>query len=86
MSEVMKRDGDLKLGPLSPRAALVLEMTRTERLFEIYESAADAVRSFTRFTPQAMCYQPYGTTNTPATAGQQAATANLGDPGENAAA
>lgn len=58
MSEVMKRDGDLKLCTLSPQAAVVLELTRTERLFEIYESAVDAVRSFTSFMPAALKNQP----------------------------
>ncbi len=54
MARVMKRDGDLKLAALSPQAAVVLELTRTDRLFEIYETAADAVRSFTSFLPNAM--------------------------------
>lgn len=60
MSEVMKRDGDLKLAALSPHAAVILELTRTDRLFEIYETAADAVRSFSRFIPAAMRHQPFG--------------------------
>jgi anti-sigma B factor antagonist len=59
MSEVMKRDGDLKLASLSPEAAVMLELTRTDRLFEIYQTAADAVRSFTRFMPYAMRNQPF---------------------------
>jgi anti-anti-sigma factor len=60
MSEIMKRDGDLKLAALSPHAAVILELTRTDRLFEIYETAADAVRSFSRFVPAAMRHQPFG--------------------------
>ena len=54
MSEAHKRDGDLKLASLSPQAAVVLELTRTERLFEIYDSSTDAVRSFSGFLPNAM--------------------------------
>lgn len=54
MGEVMKRDGDLKLAALSPQAATILEITRTDRLFEIYETSTDAVRSFTYFLPNAM--------------------------------
>jgi anti-sigma B factor antagonist len=54
MSEAMKRDGDLKLAAVSPQAATVLELTRTDRLFEIYETSTDAVRSFTCFLPNAM--------------------------------
>lgn len=51
LAEVMKRDGDLKLAALSPQAAVVLELTRTDRLFEIYDSSSDAVLSFSRFLP-----------------------------------
>src|SRR5690242_21727008 len=54
VSEVMKRDGDLKLASLSPQAAMVLELTRTDRLFEIYESSTDAARSFSGVLPNAM--------------------------------
>ncbi len=57
MSEAHKRDGDLKLAALSPQAAVMLELTRTERLFEIYETSADAVRSFSGFLPDAMRQQ-----------------------------
>jgi anti-sigma B factor antagonist len=60
MSQVMKRDGDLKLAAISPEAAVILELTRTDRLFEIYNTAADAVRSFSRFIPAAMRHQPFG--------------------------
>ena len=54
VGEVMKRDGDLKLASLSPEAGVVLELTRTDRLFEIYESSTDAARSFSHFLPNAM--------------------------------
>lgn len=57
MSEVHKRDGDIKLATLSAQAAVVLELTRTERLFEIYETSTDAVRSFSGFLPNAMRQQ-----------------------------
>jgi anti-anti-sigma factor len=57
MSEAHKRDGDLKLACLSAQAAIVLELTRTERLFEIYETSADAARSFSGFLPNAMRQQ-----------------------------
>src|SRR5689334_23228968 len=57
MSEAHKRDGDLKLSALSPQAAVVLELTRTERLFEIYENSTDAVRSFSGFLPNAIRQQ-----------------------------
>src|SRR5438093_3556796 len=54
MSEAMKRDGDLKLAAISPQAMIILELTRTDRLFEIYETSTDAARSFTYFLPNAM--------------------------------
>ncbi len=54
MAVSMKRDGDLKLAAVSPQAAAILELTRTDRLFEIYETCTDAVRSFTYFLPNAM--------------------------------
>jgi anti-sigma B factor antagonist len=57
MSEAHKRDGDLKLASVSPAAGLVLELTRTERLFEIYDTSTDAVRSFSGFLPNAMKQQ-----------------------------
>jgi anti-sigma B factor antagonist len=57
MSEAHKRDGDLKLASPSDQAWVVLELTRTERLFEIYETPVDAVRSFSGFLPNAMRQQ-----------------------------
>ncbi len=54
LSRVLRNDGDIKLAALSPQIAVVLEMTRTERLFEIYETSSDAVLSFSRFLPAAM--------------------------------
>ena len=57
MSEAHKRDGDLKLASLSAQANVVLELTRTERLFEVYETSTDAVRSFSGFLPNAMRQQ-----------------------------
>ncbi len=54
MTEASRRDGDLKLAALSPQAAVVLELTRTDRLFEIYETPTDAVKSFSSFLPNAV--------------------------------
>lgn len=54
MAEASSRDGDLKLASLSPQACVVLELTRTDRLFEIYETATDAVKSFSSFLPNAV--------------------------------
>lgn len=54
LAQVMQRDGDVKLAALSPQMAVILEMTRTDRLFEIYDSSSDAVLSFSRFLPAAL--------------------------------
>lgn len=58
MNQAMRRDGDLKLAALSPQAAVVLDLTRTSRLFEIYENSTDAARSFSCFLPNTMRRQP----------------------------
>jgi anti-anti-sigma factor len=54
MSMAMRKDGDLKLASLSDHAAVVLELTRTDRLFEIYETSTDAARSYSSFLPNTM--------------------------------
>jgi anti-anti-sigma factor len=53
MEEAMKRNGDLKLAAISPQVAVILELTRVDRLFEIFENPSDAVESFHRFPVQA---------------------------------
>jgi len=54
MRQAMKHDGDVKLASLSPQAAVVLELTRTGRLFEIYENSTSAAKSFSCFLPNAL--------------------------------
>jgi anti-sigma B factor antagonist len=51
--EAMKRNGDVKLAAISPPIAVVLELTRVDRLFEIFETTSDAVESFHRYPVQA---------------------------------
>lgn len=46
MEQAMKRDGDLKLAAVSPEVAIILELMRVDRLFETFETSAEAVRSF----------------------------------------
>ena len=46
MQEAMKRDGDLKLAAVSPAAATIMELMRVDRLFEVFETADQATRSF----------------------------------------
>lgn len=53
MEQAMKRNGDLKLAAVPPASAVILELTRVDRLFEIFETVAEAVNSFYRFSPPA---------------------------------
>jgi anti-sigma B factor antagonist len=50
--EVMKRNGDLKLAAVPPGPAVILELTKVDRLFEIFETSSEAVESFHRFPVQ----------------------------------
>jgi anti-sigma B factor antagonist len=45
-----KRNGDLKLAAVPVEIAAILEWTKVGRLFEIFESSSDAVRSFDQKT------------------------------------
>jgi anti-sigma B factor antagonist len=58
MEEVMKRNGDLKLAAVSAGPKAVLEFTGIDLLFEIYESASEAVQSFHRIPAQAFQQVP----------------------------
>ena|SRR6478609_2363268 len=53
MEQAMKRNGDLKLAAVPPASAVILELTRVDRLFEIFETVAEAVDSFYRYFPPA---------------------------------
>ena len=46
LEEAMKRDGDLKLADVSKEAQVILEVMRVDRVFEIFMTAEEAVRSF----------------------------------------
>lgn len=48
LEEAMKRDGDVKLAAVSSSARETLEVTRVDRLFEIYDTETEAVNSFFR--------------------------------------
>jgi anti-sigma B factor antagonist len=53
LQQAIKRDGDLKLCSIAPEVAVILELTRVDRLFEMFENVADAVESFDGFPVQA---------------------------------
>jgi anti-sigma B factor antagonist len=46
LEEAMKRDGDLKLCAVSPQSEVILEFMRVDRVFEVFVTSEDAVRSF----------------------------------------
>ncbi len=46
LEEALKRDGDLKLAALSPEAEVILELMRVARVFEVFSTSEEAVRSF----------------------------------------
>jgi anti-sigma B factor antagonist len=48
LEEAMKRNGDVKLSAIPAGARALLEVTGVDRLFEIFETNADAVESFRR--------------------------------------
>jgi anti-sigma B factor antagonist len=50
MGEAMKRDGDVKLASLSPASAAILELMRVDRLFEVFDTSEEAIRSFQAVT------------------------------------
>jgi anti-sigma B factor antagonist len=49
MEEAMKRNGDLKLAAIAPGPAVVLELTKVDGIFEIFDNASDAAESFHQF-------------------------------------
>ncbi|MGA8540292.1 MAG: STAS domain-containing protein [Terriglobales bacterium] len=51
LQEAMKHDGDLKLAAVSPASAMILEMMRVDRLFEVFETPEQAAQSFNAPTP-----------------------------------
>src|ERR1700722_13351196 len=63
LEQAMKRDGDLKLAAISSASAVILELMRVDRLFEVFQTSEEAVRSFQVFaTPASAQTQPwYGT-------------------------
>jgi anti-anti-sigma factor len=63
VEECMKRDGDLKLASVSSESRVMLELMRVDRVFEIFESSEEAVRSFNVLPVEAVVqddpwYQP----------------------------
>lgn|SRR5215471_13346796 len=49
LEQAMKRDGDLKLAAVSAELAVILELMRVDRLFEVFDTTDAAVQSFHAF-------------------------------------
>ena len=49
LEEAMKRNGDVKLAAVPARVEAVLDLTGMSRLFEIFDTAAEAENSFHQF-------------------------------------
>lgn len=54
LEEAMKRDGDLKLSAVSPESEVILEFLRVDRVFEVFPTSEDAVRSFSAIPAEAV--------------------------------
>jgi anti-sigma B factor antagonist len=50
LEEAIKRNGDVKLAAVPAGARLVLKLTGVDRLFEIFDTSAEAVSSFRRLS------------------------------------
>lgn len=48
LEEAMKRNGDVKLAAIPAGATAILELSGIDRLFEVYDTNAEAVNSFSR--------------------------------------
>jgi anti-sigma B factor antagonist len=53
MREAMMHDGDIRMAGVLPKAAVIFELTRIGRLFEMYENSTAAAKSFSSFLPNA---------------------------------
>jgi anti-anti-sigma regulatory factor len=49
LEEAIKRNGDVKLSEVPAAARAVLDLTGVNRLFEVFDTNADALSSFHRF-------------------------------------
>jgi anti-anti-sigma factor len=52
LEEAMKRNGDVKLAAIPPGAATSLELAKVDHLFEVFDSTAAAVNSFSELPAQ----------------------------------
>jgi anti-sigma B factor antagonist len=48
----VKLNGDLRLAEVMPKVAMMLELTRADKVFKIYPAVTDAISSFETHHPQ----------------------------------
>jgi anti-sigma B factor antagonist len=66
LSAIVRKGGELKLAALSPQAAVILEMSRVSRFFEMFATVEDAIASFDVFVPGSTEYaDPWNTFSNP---------------------
>jgi anti-anti-sigma factor len=53
LEEAMKRNGDVKLTAVSAEAIAILKLSGVDRLFEVFDTNADAINSFHRIPEDA---------------------------------
>jgi anti-anti-sigma factor len=60
MRQAMIHDGDIRMAGVLPQTAVIFELTRVGRLFEMCENSTAAAKSFSSFLPNApSTFQPH---------------------------
>lgn len=54
LEEAMKRNGDVKLASVSVELAIMMELTKLDRLFETYYDCDSAIESYHRFSTRGL--------------------------------
>jgi hypothetical protein len=54
LAEAMKRNGDVKLASVPAELAIMLELTKLDRLFECYYDCDSAIESYHRFSTRGL--------------------------------
>jgi anti-anti-sigma regulatory factor len=58
LEEAIKRNGDVKLAAVPPGARSALKLTGVDRLFEMFDTNAEAVNSFRGLSAESMSHGP----------------------------
>ncbi len=52
LKRALNLNGDLRLAEVMPKVAMMLELTRADKVFKIYPTVAEAISSFETHNPQ----------------------------------